>query len=264
MIKQIKKGRYRSDKHFIIEISFILPNKRKKIVISLFISDNIKVKELREFISKDFNIPINTLKFFYPLEGILEDSYEFQFEQDKKINLDLILNAPKESAFDSNYRNVSKKEENQKKINENKLNKKNETKTSVTRINDFFKIISQKQEIVNSRNVQKETNLLNNQNSLKYSINIGNNDKNESKDKEKSDENKRIYWNNFLKDYNDKNNGTNQIFLNKKRFESSHKPIKSQNQKNYSKIEIKNNKNIKIINFNINKSLDGVKVNKIN
>ena len=246
MIKQIKKGRYRSDKHFIIEISFILPNKRKKIVISLFISDNIKVKELREFISKDFNIPINTLKFFYPLEGFLEDSYEFQFEQDKKINLDLILNAPKESAFDSNYRNVSKKEENQK------------------RINDFFKIISQKQEIVNSRNVQKETNLLNNQNSLKYSINIGNNDKNESKDKEKSDENKRIYWNNFLKDYNDKNNGTNQIFLNKKRFESSHKPIKSQNQKNYSKIEIKNNKNIKIINFNINKSLDGVKVNKIN
>ena len=264
MIKQIKQGRYRSDKHFIIEISFILPNKRKKIIISLFISDNIKVKELREFISKDFNIPINTLKFFHSLEGFLEDSYEFEFEQDKIINLDLILNAPKESAFDFNHKNISKKEENQKKINEYKLNKKNEIKTSVTRINDFFKIISQKQEIVKSTNEKKENNLLNNKSSLNNSINIGNNDKSESKDKQKNDENKRNYWHIFLTRNNDKDKEKNQIFLNKKRNDGSYKPIKTLNQKNFSKVEIKNNKNIKIINFNINKSTDGVKVDKIN
>jgi len=31
MIKQIKKGRYRSDKHFIIEISFIFQINEKKL-----------------------------------------------------------------------------------------------------------------------------------------------------------------------------------------------------------------------------------------
>ena len=123
MINQNNQKRYRSDRHFIIEISFIIPNKLKKFIISLFISDNLKVLELKEFISKDFDIPINTFKFFYPLEGFLDDSYEFPFEQDKKINLDLILNEPKESAFDFNCENVSKKEENQNNINEIKLNK---------------------------------------------------------------------------------------------------------------------------------------------
>ena len=174
------------------------------------------------------------------------------------------MNAPKESAFDFNYKNVPKKEENQKKINEYKLNKKNEIKTSVTRINDFFKIINQKQEIVNPTDVKKENNLLNNKNSLNNSINIGNKDKNESKDKQKNDEIKKNFWNIFLTKYNDKDKESNQIFLNKKRFDSTIKPIKSQNQKNHPKIEIKNNKNIKFINFNINKSLDGAKANKIN
>ena len=30
MINQTRQGRYRSDSHFLIEISFILPNKQKK------------------------------------------------------------------------------------------------------------------------------------------------------------------------------------------------------------------------------------------
>ena len=264
MINQNNQKRYRSDRHFIIEISFIIPNKLKKFIISLFISDNLKVQELKEFISKDFDIPINTFKFFYPLEGFLEDSYEFPFEQDKIINLDLILNEPKESAFDFNCENVSKKEENQNNINEIKLNKKNEIKSSVTRINDFFKINSQNHKIINSSNVKKENNLLNNKSLLNNSINSAINEKNRTKDEEKKEEIKKNFSNFYLTKINDKDKGGNHLFLNKKRFDSSHKPIKTKNLKNSSKIEIKNNKNIKIINFNINKSSDGVKVDKIN
>ena len=264
MIKQTKQGRYRSDSHFIIEISFILPNKQKKMLISLFISDNITVKELREFISKDFNIPINNLNFFYSSKGFLKDSFEFQFKQDNIINLDLILGAPKESAFDLKYKNVSKKEENQKNINEYNLNKKNELKSSVTRINDFFQINSQKRETVNSGNDKKENNLLYNQNSFNNSINNFINEKNINKDEEKKDEIKRNFLNFFLTKNSKKDKEKNINLLNKKRFLNSQKSIKPQNQKNFLKIEQKNNKNVKIINFNINKSLGGVKTIKSN
>ena len=264
MINPTKQGRYRSDSHFIIEISFIFPNKQKKMIISLFISDNITVKELREFISKDFNIPINNLNFFYSSKGFLKDSFEFQFKQDNIINLDLILGAPKESAFDLKYKNVSKKEENQKNINEYNLNKKNELKSSVTRINDFFQINSQKLETVNSGNDKKENNLLYNQNSFNNSINNFINEKNINKDEEKKDEIKRNFLNFFLTKNNEKDKEKNPTLLNKKRFLSSQKSIKPQNGKNFLKIEEKNNKNVKIINFNINKSLGGVKTIKSN
>ena len=110
MINRIQEPKFSNEKHFIIEINLFLPEKQKKIIISLFISDNIKVKELKEFISHDFDLPINSLKFFYHLEGNLEDSYEFLFEPDKKINLDLILSTPKKSATDLNYKNISKSE----------------------------------------------------------------------------------------------------------------------------------------------------------
>ena len=264
MINPTKQGRYRSDSHFIIEISFIFPNKQKKMIISLFISDNITVKELREFISKDFNIPINNLNFFYSSKGFLKDSFEFQFKQDNIINLDLILGAPKESAFDLKYKNVSKKEENQKNINEYNLNKKNELKSSVTRINDFFQINSQKRETVNSGNDKKENNLLYNQNSFNNSINNFINEKNINKDEEKKDEIKRNFLNFFLTKNSEKDKEKNINLLNKKRFLSSQKSIKPQNQKNFLKIEQKNNKDVKIINFNINKSLGGVKTIKSN
>ena len=264
MINQTKQGRYRSDSHFIIEISFILPNKQKKMIISLFISDNITVKELREFISKDFNIPINNLNLFYSSKGFLKDSFEFQFKQDNIINLDLILGASKESAFDLKYKNVSKKEENQKNINEYNLNKKNELKSSVTRINDFFQINSQKRETVNSGNDKKENNLLYNQNSFNNSINNFINEKNINKDEEKKDEIKRNFLNFFLTKNNEKDKEKNPTLLNKKRFLSSQKSIKPQNQKNFLKIERKNDGGVKIINFNINKSLGGVKTIKSN
>ena len=55
------------------------------------ISENITVKELREFISKDFNIPINNLNFYCSSEGFLKDSFEFKFKQDNIINLDLSI-----------------------------------------------------------------------------------------------------------------------------------------------------------------------------
>ena len=149
MINQNKKIRCYADKHFIIEISLLLPDKQKKIIISLFISDNIKVKELKEFISKDFDFPINTMRLFSPLHGTLEDSYEFQFEQDKKINLNLILIAPIESAHDLNPKNILKNENIQKNINEYKLIKKNELNESVIRINDLFNMNNSIQQLNN-------------------------------------------------------------------------------------------------------------------
>ena len=80
------------------------------------------------------------MRFFSPLQGTLEDSYEFQFEQDKKINLNLILIAPIESAHDLNPKNILKNENIQKNINEYKLIKKNELNEAVIRNNDLFKM----------------------------------------------------------------------------------------------------------------------------
>ena len=242
MINRIQEPKFSNEKHFIIEINLFLPEKQKKIIISLFISDNIKVKELKEFISHDFDLPINSLKFFYHLEGNLEDSYEFLFEPDKKINLDLILSTPKKSATDLNYKNISKSENIHKNINfEYKINKKNEINDSVTGNNEIFiKINNSIEKLNKSIDDKKEYLEFNGIKLLNNNICSFNNDKNNNK------------FNFFSTELSKKNIDKIPSLLNKKRSSNTYKDIKYKNESLNTKQM--NNKNIKIINFNINKS----------
>ena len=263
MINQNKKIRCYADKHFTIEISLLLPNKQKKIIISLFISDNIKVKELKEFISKDFDFPINTMAFFSPLQGTLEDSYEFQFEQDKKINLNLILIAPIESAHGLNHKNVLKSENIQKNINEYKLIKKNELNESVIRNNDLFKMNNSIQQLSDTKDEKNEYNIfkdLNLANDKINNFNINKNDKNESEILNKK--NKNEICNFFLTKKSEKKINKNFRFLNKKRLSTSHNTSISEKENQITKGI--NNKSIKVINFNVNNVNKTINKNDVN
>lgn len=261
MINQIEKLRFPSDRHFTVEISFIMPNKQKKFIISLFISDNIKVKELKEFISKDFEWPVKNMIFFNSFEGILQDSYEFQFEQDKKINLSLILNYPKKSASELNYINISKNEEIQKNINEYKIIKKNEINKPVTQNSEFLKIDDINKEI-NASNSKNDELLFNGINSYNNGIKNFNNNKNvKINEKVKNDKNSKLNF--FSTKISEKKSDSNHSFLNKKRNISPHQTKMSKYIIKNPNIE-ENNKNIKIINFNINKSTNKSEVDKIN
>ena len=250
MINRIQEPKFSNEKHFIIEINLFLPEKQKKIIISLFISDNIKVKELKEFISHDFDLPINRLKFFYHLEGNLEDSYEFLFEPDKKINLDLILSTPKKSATDLNYKNFSKSENIHKNINfEYKINKKNEINDSVTGNNEIFiKINNSIEKLNKSIDDKKEYLEFNGIKLLNNNICSFNNDKNNENKYDK----KNNKFNFFSTELSKKNIDKIPSLLNKKRSSNTYKDIKYKNESLNTKQM--NNKNIKIINFNINKS----------
>ena len=251
MIKQNKEIICYNDKHFIIEISLLLPNKQKKIVISLFVSDNIKVKELKEFISKDFEFPFNTIKFFSPLQGFLEDSYEFQFVQDKKINLNLILIAPIEGANDLSQKNILKNENIQENINENKLIKKNELQDTVMKNNNLLKMCNSSQHLNNTKDKKKEYTIfkdINLENNNVDNLNINKNNKKESEIINKKTKNDNCSF--FLTKKSQKKLNKNISFLNKKRFYDQHKTPESKKENIIT--EEKNNKNVKIINFNIN------------
>ena len=264
MINQQKELISFNDKHFIIEISLILYEKLKKIIISLFISDNIKVKELKQFISKDFDFPINTINFFSPFHGILEDSYEFLFEQDKKINLDLILNVPTQSANDLNYKNVMKNQNIQKNVNEYKIIKKNESKDTVTRNNDFLKMNYSSQLLNNSNDEREEDNIFPTKKTKNNKINIFNNNINEKNEKvmKTNIKIKNDKFNYFSTKKSEKNLGNNIPFLNKKRLSTTYRESKSKKETTFQ--NQKNSKKIKIINFNINKTINQNDKNSLN
>ena len=77
MMNQIKELKYQNKKECIIEISLILLESQKKITISLFISAPVTVLELKKFISKDFDLDIEDMIFFYPFKGIIDNTYKF-------------------------------------------------------------------------------------------------------------------------------------------------------------------------------------------
>lgn len=258
MINQIEKLRFPIDRHFIIEISLIMTNIQKKFIISLFISDNIKVKELKEFISKDFDLPVKNMIFYNSLEGILQDSFEFQFEQDKKINLSLILNHPKKSASELNYINILKNEEIQKNINEYKIIKKNEINKTVVENNEFLKLNDLNKEIKNSSNSKNEDLPNNAINTCNNGIkNFINNKKEKINEKIKNDK-----FNFFSTKISEKKRDLNHALLNKKRNISPYQTKISKNIIKNNGVE-ENTKKIKI-NFNINKAINKSEVDKIN
>ena len=257
----IKEPMLSTHNHFIIEITLILQKTQKKIIISLFISDTIKVKELKEFISKDFDFPINSITFFIPFKGILDDSFEFKFEPDKKINLNLILNDFLENVEDLNNKVIFKKPIIQNNINDNKKIK-NEINNSVSNSASFFSISNDLQKLDNFKDNKNESNIYKSLNMSNIKLNIFNNNQNEIINKNECEK-----TNNQIK--NDKCNfilsKTNEIqrdkvlpLLNKKRFSTTFKTTKlnKDNQEIKQKKSLNSSKkNIKVINFNINKKI---------
>lgn len=270
MMNLIKEPILSTHNHFIIEISLILHKTQKKIIISLFISDNIKVKELKDFISKDFDLPINTITFFNPLIGKLDDSYEFKFEPDKKINLNLILNDFKESVEDLNNNIIFKKPDIHKNINENKIFIKNEINNSVTRNNDFFRINCDMQKLYNFNDNKNGPNIFNSLNLPNNKFNFFNNVQNEiitkNECEKKINQIKKENCNFILTKTTEKQRDKILPLLNKKRFSTTFKTTKlnKENQETKQKQIINPNiKNIKMINFNINKNISLNKVNEL-
>ena len=156
MNNQIKELKNNVDEDFIIEISLFLLDIHKKLIISLFIRESISVLELKEFISKDFRYPIESMIIFSPIRGIVQNNYIFQAEPNKKIVLDLILDKNK----------IEKEKKNNVKI---------ENYESKTNFSEKVSLNSQ----TNQKNLTKH-NHFNNNNNFPVNINNFNFDPNEN------------------------------------------------------------------------------------
>ena len=95
MMNQIKELKNKNNNRFIIEITLIQLESQKKIIISLFITAPVTVLELKKYLSKDLDFPIQNMIFFYPIRGIIDNSYIFFSEPNTKIELSLIIDDKK-------------------------------------------------------------------------------------------------------------------------------------------------------------------------
>ena len=280
-MNQIKELKNKNNDPFIIEITLILIESQKKITISLFISAPLTVLELKEFISKDFDFPIQNMIFFYPLKGIIDNTYIFQAEPNQKIMLDLILDDKK---IDINKLNneITSKNNNLKKIpNNNFLD--NNLLNNQNNINNFFKnntnlkTIEPHQKIIDSINDKKTCHLFNsinisdnkniniiNLNNIHKNININNNENqknNNYKINNKTNLNqvKANKCNFVLTKIDNRQKSIDEFLLGKKRsnpatFKTT--ILNPENEDTKSKILVKGhiNNNYKIVNFNVNKN----------
>jgi len=285
MMNQIKELNNNNCKRFIIEINLILLDSQKRYTISLFIYTTISVLELKQFISKDFEFPIQSMIFFYPPKGIIDNAYKFLFEPNKIITIDLIIDRKKnqinklnkEIALKNiNYQNLEKNISNYNQILLNNKNNKNNL------INNYIKPYN---DINNTELLNPYNNLLNNpfndnkQYQLPEKTNYFNNQINNNICKNIKNENKTENLNNVYKIDNNnlnqiKNNKCNFIstkidtkqkisnenLLGKKRsFPATFKTtiLNKENEITKQKAMIKpqNNSNIKIVNFSVNKNV---------
>ena len=284
-MNQIKELNNNNCKRFIIEINLILLDSKKRYTISLFIYTTISVLELKQFISKDFEFPIQSMIFFYPPKGIIDNAYKFLFEPNKIITIDLIIDRKKnqinklnkEIALKNiNYQNLEKNISNYNQILLNNKNNKNNL------INNYIKPYN---DINNTELLNPYNNLLNNpfndnkQYQLPEKTNYFNNQINNNICKNIKNENKTENLNNVYKIDNNnlnqiKNNKCNFIstkidtkqkisnenLLGKKRsFPATFKTtiLNKENEITKQKAMIKpqNNSNIKIVNFSVNKNV---------
>jgi hypothetical protein len=289
MKNQIKELKNENNNEFIIEIFLILIESQKKITISLFINASVTVLELKKFISKDFEFPIQDMIFFYPLKGIIDNNYIFPFEPNKIISLCLIIDDKKKDRNKKMneiglYNNNFIKYPNTFIFNNNLLNKQNNfnnlinliKKDNINNINTFNKIENLHQKINNSY-INKEFYSINNSN---YPVNkiLNINDKNTNFINENINKNVNIS-NNEIKNINlnlnqIKNNKCNFILtkidnkpkisndtlLGKKRnipttFKTTILNKENENIKSKNLLKTQNNNNFKVVNFNINKNL---------
>lgn len=272
-IKELKnKDNQGDNEQFIIEISLILNESQKKLTISLFINPPLSVLELKEFISKDFDFPIQDMILFYPLKGIIDNKYLFPFESNKKISLNLILDDKKndtnkkknEIILNNNLLKYSKTFN----FNKNILNNKNNYSINFFKKdtkNNNIRIENPSEKIINS-NINKEFYSINNynhnenKNSNVLNLNIQKLNKNEINN-EINNNNSNLQMKNskcnfILTKIENKEKKSNEYFLGKKRRISTTFKTTILNKENEeTKIKTQMSNNFKIINFNINKNM---------
>ena len=280
-MNQIKELKNKNNDPFIIEITLILIESQKKITISLFISAPLTVLELKEFISKDFDFPIQNMVFFYPLKGIVDNTYIFQAEPNQKIMLDLILDDKKIDINKLNNEITSKNNEIKKIPNNNFLDIN--LLNNQNNINNFFKnntnlkTIEPHQKIIDSINDKKTCHLFNsinisdnkniniiNYNNINKNLNINNNENQKNNNYKINNKNnlnqvKANKCNFVLTKIDNKQKSIDEFLLGKKRnnpatFKTT--VLNPENEDTKSKILSKGhiNNNYKIVNFNVNKN----------
>ena len=283
-MNQIKELKDKDSNRFIIEITLILPELQKKIIISLFISAPVTVLELKKFLAKDFEYPIQSMIFFYPLRGLVDNSFIFSSELNSKIELSLVIDDKKNESHKDKYdiglinkdfkimpnnlhdlQIINLKNTN---INNNFIN--------INRSNNNIPLKDSKNIFIKPLNDKLDFKLLNRQILFENKNNINDNNVNVNKINEnkvknikninKLDLNNNIYQlknnkcNFFLTTTDNKQKTLDEHLLGKKR--SNHTTFKTtilniDNEYTKPKINNKaqNNSNIKIVNFNVNKSL---------
>ena len=277
MMNEIKELKNINNKEFIIEISLILIESQKTITISLLISAPITALQLKEFISKDFGFDIKNMIIFYPLKGIINNTYTFQAEPNEKICVNLILDDKKKDINKLNneisLKNIElKKIKNNNFFDINLLNNQNNInnliknncniKTADT-INDkkgchLFnsKNISDTKKInditnIKDNNINKNINLSNNENQKNNNIKINN--------KTNINQIKTNKCNFVLTKIDNNQKSIDEFVLGKKRnnpttFKTT--ILNPENEETKTKVLTKgqNNNSFKIVNFSINKS----------
>ena len=274
-MNQIKELKIRYNKDFKIEFTLLLLESQKKITISLIISEPVTVLELKEFISKDFDFPVKDLIIFYPLKGIMENSYIFNAEPNEKILLDLIYDDRKNDI--NNLNNDLRLKQNEYNNFQNTINfdyhiKENKNIiTNIIKSDDKIKIDNSNQKLVNPMNINKETFLfkninfsdakIDNNNKINLNINIEEKQKNDNiKMNEKNDLNhiKNNKCSFILTKIDDTKKISNVYLLGKKRnITTTFKTTILNKEKEDTKtknIKLANNNNFKIVNFSINKN----------
>jgi len=274
MMNQIKELKNISKEEFIIEISHILLGSLKKFTISIFISEPVTVLELKEFISKDFDYQIEDMIIFYEQQGILENSYTFQAEPNKKIELGLIIDDKKIETSEL-HKKISKDYKETINLQNsyispiNKIN--SNSSLSISTKNNSNPIENNNKNLINNNINDKNDyylppniNLLNNKNIYDINDNIRNNDSDVNKNLNKNENiNLNISKNNkcnfVLTKMDSPKYINNDYLLGKKRANSTtfkttlhKKEDKDTKEKTLIKSPINNN--FKVINFNVNKN----------
>lgn len=283
-MNQIKELNNNNFKSFIIEIYLIQLNSQKRYIISLFIYTTISVLELKKFISKDFEFSLESMIFFYPSKGIIDNTYKFLFEPNKIITIDLIIDkkkneinkANKEIALKNiNYQNLPKNINYNQILLNNKNNKNNLINNYIKPYNDINNtiLLNPNNDLLNKTfNDNKQyqltgkTNYFNNQinNNIYKNIKIENKLENPNNiykiDNNNLNHMKNNKCNFILTKIDDKQKISNENLLGKKRsfpatFKTTILNRENDNTKQKSINKSQNDRSIKIVNFSVNKNV---------
>ena len=277
-MNQIKELKNKDINRFIIEITLILPESQKKIIISLFITAPVTVLELKKFLSKDFEYPIQSMIFFYPLRGLVDNTFIFSSEPNTKIELSLVIDDKKNESnkiksdldlIDKDFHSISSN------LNLNSINNQISSNLNKNFINikDSNNNILQKDgknTFIKPSNDNQDFKLLNCHNLFGNKINMNGNNENKMENTKivtnLDINNNNLYqtknskFNFFLTTTDNKQKISDEHFLEKKRsnpttFKTTILNNDNENTKLKNNIKVQSNNNYKIVNFNVNKSL---------